>query len=342
MSSAVALVCALISNQALHYMYQKAPVSGRFLVFRRRLFGVWVFQRMTPNFAPIRYTPTMKFAAITTAALGLLVSLFWTPSVHAFGSFAHRVSAEIAEAELKPATKRQLAALLPFAPRANLVDLSTWADELRDTPNPTPELKQLAQTSARWHYMNLPRGGCNLPLAEVCPDGHCLAIKLQEQIRLLADKKLDPVQRAQALAFVVHMVGDMHQPLHLGFANDKGGNTVQISLPPALSDLRSQREGANLHALWDSYIYLDPLTRQPDAKSILALRKAPDLRRQARKYSVLQMTRESCEIVQAADFYPPSAKITQAYLQQMRPRARLRVVLAGLRLAHVLNTALAP
>lgn len=283
----------------------------------------------------------MKLTSMTTL-ICLLGGLLWLPQTHAFGSFAHRLSAQIAEAELKPATKQALAVLLPHAPRATLVELSTWADELRDSPDPSPELKQLAQISARWHYMNFPQGGCKLPLNKACPDGQCLAPKLQEQIDLLANKTLPLTQRAQALAFVVHMVGDMHQPLHLGFAQDKGGNTFQISLPQGISDVRSQREGANLHALWDTYIFLDPLTRQPNADPILVLSKSAALRKQARQFGVRHMARESCEIVQAADFYPPRSKITQAYLQPMRPRAQVRVQLAGLRLAKILDAALAP
>lgn len=272
----------------------------------------------------------------------LLCLAFHVPQALAFGAFAHRLSAEIAEANLKPAAKREIALLLSYAPRPSLVELSTWPDELRDGPDPAPELKQLAQISSRWHYMNLPQGGCKLPLAEVCPDGQCLGPKLNEQIAVLSNTKVDRKQRAQALAFVVHFVGDLHQPLHLGFAVDKGGSTAQISLPPALADVRSQREGANLHALWDSFIYLDPVTRRPDPEAILALRKAPELRQQARNYSVEYVVQESCELVQAKNFYPPRPKITQDYLQQKRPLARARVVLAGLRLAHVLNDALAP
>lgn len=287
----------------------------------------------------IRYTCAMK--TITTV-ISLLCATLCVPQAVAFGAFAHRLSAQIAEEQLKPATKREIAQLLAYAPRPSLVELSTWPDELRDGPDPAPELKQLAQISSRWHYMNLPQGGCDLPLTEVCPEGQCLGSKLKEQIALLADKKLDRKQRGQALAFVVHMVGDLHQPLHLGFAVDKGGSTAQISLPPALSDVRSQREGANLHALWDSYIYLDPVTRRPNPEPILALRSAPELRRQARSYGVEHVVRESCELVQAKDFYPARPKITQEYLQQKRPLARTRVVLAGLRLAHVLNDALAP
>jgi nuclease S1 len=273
-----------------------------------------------------------------------LALLLVAEQVFAFGAFAHRTVITVAEPALSVPAKREIAALLKVAPRATLAELSTWPDEIRDEPDATPEDKQ----TARWHYMNLPKGSCAIDLQQNCPDGMCLVGQLKVQIALLANKQAPAKQRARALGFVVHLFADLHQPLHLGFAADRGGNDFQISLaknsgiapPPAVPVPPGQPpRGANLHALWDTIIFdEEKIGPAAEAKQILALKASTKAQQKlARITDIDAITRESCALVQAPDFYPSTHKVSRAYLEKMRPRAQARVALAGQRLAQLLN-----
>ncbi len=273
---------------------------------------------------------------------GALACIFSASQALAFGTFGHRTIAEMAQARLTPTTRAQVAELLKVAPRPSLADLSTWPDELRDDPN----AQESAKLTAPWHYMNFPKGDCSVSVARACPNGNCLVPRLNEQIALLGNRQLPLAKRAEALGFVVHLFGDLHQPLHLGFAVDKGGNDFQISLganaeaaPPSVAPVvQVARTGANLHSLWDSLIFDVPkLGLTAEAAQISAL-VVPA--KAAGEIGVELVARESCRIVQAPDFYPKKHLISSAYLTQMRPRAQLRVAFAGVRLAALLNQTL--
>ena len=274
-----------------------------------------------------------------SAILIALAGIFTACQTLAFGSFGHRTIAEIAERGLVPNARAKVAELLKVAPRPSLVELSTWPDELRDDPN----AQKSAKRTAPWHYMNFPKGECGLSIERACRNGNCLVPRLHEQIALLGNRKLPLAVRAEALGFVVHLFGDLHQPLHLGYAIDKGGNDFQISLgknaepvnTPIAPGIQAQRMGANLHSLWDTLIFDVPkLGLVAQAAQIWAL---PVPSNAASKINVELIARESCTIVQASDFYPTKHLISAAYLDQMRPRAQLRVALAGRRLANLLN-----
>ena len=270
------------------------------------------------------------------ATLFASICIFSASQALAFGTFGHRTIAEMAQARLSPSARAQVAELLKIAPRPSLADLSTWPDELRDDPN----AQESAKLTAPWHYMNFPKGDCSVSVARACPNGNCLVPRLNEQIALLGNRQLPLAKRAEALGFVVHLFGDLHQPLHLGFAIDKGGNDFQISLganaaPAVTPGVQAARTGANLHSLWDSLIFDEPkLGLTAEAAQISALAVPAHT---ARDINVELIARESCRIVQARDFYPTKHLISSAYLTQMRPRAQLRVALAGARLAALLN-----
>ena len=124
----------------------------------------------------------------------------------------------------------------------------------------------------------------------------------------------------------MHLVADIHQPLHAGFADDRGGNTYQ---------LQAFGRGTNLHAVWDSQ-----MVRSVDAQSMvtagsLTARNTPA---GAATSIPAEWAKESCLLASRADFYPPR-QLDDEYLRTFRPIARERLYAAGLRLAAVLNVA---
>ena len=122
---------------------------------------------------------------------------------------------------LLTARQAQVQSLLAVEDHSTLSDIASWADRLREHD------PDLGRRSARWHYVNLARLGlpeeqnCQYRAAEHCADGNCVVAAIEEQGRLLADTAASPQQRLQALKFVVHFVGDVHQPMHAGYGHDR-------------------------------------------------------------------------------------------------------------------------
>jgi hypothetical protein len=165
--------------------------------------------------------------------------------------------------------------------------------------------------------------------ARDCPAGNCVVGALEAQMQRLASSA-PAAERFEALKFVVHFVGDVHQPLHVGFADDRGGNTYQ---------LQAFGKGTNLHARWDSALIRDV---DPNAQSLAAkLLARGTLPASEVAPAPARWATESCQIVSQPGFYPDRV-LSDAYLRTYEPIVEQRLYLAGLRLAATLNQALSP
>ncbi|WP_043290616.1 S1/P1 nuclease [Pseudoxanthomonas spadix] len=261
------------------------------------------------------------------ASLAALALLLHIPQALAWGLTGHRLVAELAEPDLTPATRVQLDRLLASEPGATLPGIATWADELRKQD------AELGKRSARWHYVNLGESDCHYDPPRDCRNGDCNVGAIKTQTAILADRSLPDAQRLQALKFVVHLVGDAHQPLHAGYAGDKGGNDRQVNV---------DGKGSNLHALWDSGL----LRRTGlDEDALLAQIRALPAPAEAEQPMPVPppaaaWAQAACRIALAPGLYPPGAKIDQAYFDTWTPVAQRQLRLAGARLAQVLNAAL--
>ena len=163
-------------------------------------------------------------AALFPALLASLMLLLAGP-VGAWGPQGHRLVAALAWADLTPQAQAEVAILLAGEADPTLPGIANWADQLR-AENP-----DLGKRSASWHYVNIGEEACQYDAARDCPGGNCVVGAIDAQLAILADRSQPVAARRQALKFVVHFVGDVHQPLHAGFGHDKGGNTVQASDP---------------------------------------------------------------------------------------------------------------
>jgi hypothetical protein len=128
-----------------------------------------------------------------------------------------------------------------------MADSSTWADDLRGS---RPE-------ASAWHYIDIPRDAPRSSVAEFCPASPgCVTSAIEHQIELL-HSDTDARVRADALRFVIHFVGDLHQPLHCVSNNDLGGNCVPIDFfgnAPIEKNPQFESYAPNLHGIWDSAI----------------------------------------------------------------------------------------
>lgn len=233
------------------------------------------------------------------------------PTVFAWGEDGHKIIAMLADAQLYPAARREVNRLLALEPGQTLASISTWADEHR---NPT---------TAPWHYVNFPRSTCSYEAERDCPDGKCVVAAIDRQMEVLRSGSSDE-RRLTALKYLVHLIGDIHQPLHAGFGDDRGGNSYQ---------LQAFMRGSNLHALWDTGL-IKVLQQDNDAiVRGLLIRPMPSSQT---AFTAAGAAEESCRIVAKSGFYPDRL-VTQTYVEQYTPVMLYQLALAGSRIARTLN-----
>lgn len=171
-----------------------------------------------------------------TAMLGALgLALATSVPAHAWGHKGHRIIAEIAEDHLTPAT---ITALRRLMGSGDIVQYATWADGIR---HERPE-------TAPWHYVNIPADSNGYDAHRDCPEGDCIVEKIEEFSAILRDQKRSSEDRQEAVVFLVHLVGDIHQPMH-AIEDARGGNDVpDVEFGNAICGLHS----CELHSTWDS------------------------------------------------------------------------------------------
>ena len=248
--------------------------------------------------------------------LAIATSLCCPATAQAWGPEAHRLVATLAERQLSGAAAGEVRRLLALEPGATLASISTEADDNRTA------------LTARWHYVNLARdAGCRYDAARDCADGHCAVAAIETQLGVLRSAASD-LERLQALKYVVHLVADLHQPLHAAFADDRGGNRYQV---------QAFGRGTNLHMVWD----LGLIDHWPGgAKALRA--EAAALRGAPAPSAPAEWAAESCRVASAPDFYPSDRRVEGGYLARWQRTVLMRVALAAHRLAGVLNRTLEP
>lgn len=260
-----------------------------------------------------------------------LLGLLFPSMALAWGGLGHRLVGALAADDLTPQARRQVEALLAGEPEPTLAGVANWADTLRDR-----DAARGART-APWHYVNLGEDGCTYDAARDCAGGACVVEAIRRQSAVLADRRQPLAMRRDALKFVVHFIGDVHQPMHAAYAHDKGGNTVQLQV----SDPDGTTRGGNLHSHWDSGLlasagldeagWLQRLRAMPLVVEV----DAPPLPPPAADWAGY-----SCTIATRPGVYPQHARLGSGYDAQWRPLVETQLRRAGIRLAAVLNAAL--
>ncbi len=268
----------------------------------------------------------IALSATCLAAATLVVS---APSIsratpeYRWGADGHRIIAEIALARLSPEVARETRHLLGGQ---NITDVASWADAVRS---------QLPSTGP-WHYVDIQLTDSSYIPSRDCANDECVIAAVATQVAILADRSRPDSARAGALKFVVHFVGDLHQPLHAGERHDKGGNDVKVTF---------NGKATNLHALWDSGLLLS--FGQTDAEIVQQLTEEIS-RRSARDIAavsggtVVSWVMESHDIARDVVYHnlPSSLDITPAYADAARPVIYERLLRGGVRLGATLEEAL--
>jgi S1/P1 Nuclease len=279
--------------------------------------------------------PAMKrfFAALVIILIPIL-------PVHAYWEYGHETVAQIAEANMSAKARTNMQRLLraapligtPKCPLRNIKDASTWADCIKGD--------QLRWSyTGSWHYQNVDI--CKpFDLKSACAGGNCVSAQIDRNFALLKDKSLPANVRLEALAFLIHFVGDLHQPLHAGDHSDRGGN-----------DLKSNygvMPGYNLHSVWDGLLADRALSAAP-----AIIRRFSDAEKaEMGAGTVRDWSEEGWTIsrefayTRAVDGDPCGPKPTQivtideADVAASRAALRRQVERGGLRLAKLLDEAL--
>jgi hypothetical protein len=280
-----------------------------------------------------------------TIWVALAATLLTASPAAAFWEYGHETVAAIAEANVRPATRAAIRRILaaeatldtPGCPARTIEQASAWPDCIK--PLKDANGKSRFGYAYSWHYQNV--NICEpFDLQPACKDGDCVSTQIDRQAAILADRRAGAKARAMALAFLVHFVGDLHQPLHAGDKGDKGGNDAKADYgiygPARL----------NLHSIWDGLLAERAISTPPP----LVKRYPPATRRRLAAGNVTDWSRESWQVAHRAYAVamhgdpcqptPPRLALTDADVKTLVPVMRDEVVKGGLRLARMLDRAL--
>jgi hypothetical protein len=247
----------------------------------------------------------------------LLLGLFAAGTARAYGPAGHLIAGRAAAPLL---CERAVAEVSRFGGGEDLGELGLWADRIRS--------EDAYADAEPWHYMNIADG---MPLASYAhpPEGDVLSAIERFSARL-ADPRLGRAERAEALKFLAHFVVDLHQPLHVGRAEDRGGNTIE---------LRFRGEATNLHRLWDTHA-IEWSDRSIEAY-VAAIARDLRLRSDSAGLEALLepgvWAAESLALRDAVYDFGPRRAPSRAYLDFAAETTEERLCLAALRLAGTLN-----
>jgi hypothetical protein len=267
-------------------------------------------------------------ARIGISLMALLIAFQASPA-RAWGPLGHRHAGRLAERHLTEKARAAVKALLE--PGETLADASNWADEH----------KREIKGSGPWHYVDVPldQDRYDDRFAGDAPEKGYIVPKIREFRAILQDRNRPLEERRIALRFLIHLIEDLHMPLHVGDNHDRGGNDTQV---------RFFDQGTNMHRLWDG----DMINRAGDDEDrwladLVAL-DTREVRTKVMAGTVEDWATES--LLAARDAYNDPAtgrkikrgtELGESYQAANLPVARRRLYQAGVRLAMVLNEAFA-
>lgn len=177
-----------------------------------------------------------------------LLSLLPTP-LFAWGAKGHSVVAEIAERGLTPSAAAVVRDLNYNAP---LRDIASLPDDWRGE-----ETRKVRTTNTgAWHYSNIPNDQATFVRERDCKDDNCIVAAIERNVAILRDRKATREARREALVYVVHFVGDIHQPMHAAGGMVKNEETGQMEPDRGGNSVKTRYLGieTNLHSMWDSML----------------------------------------------------------------------------------------
>lgn len=276
-----------------------------------------------------------RILLILAALLG-----FASPA-QAYWEYGHETVAAIAYKNVTPQVRAAIDRMLarstlmetPQCPARTIEQASVWADCIK-------ELGPRFSYAYSWHYQNV--NICQpFALKPACKDGNCVSAQIERDVKLLKDAGVPLRERIQALAFLIHFVGDLHQPLHAGDMGDLGGNKVKTNYGIY------QTDRLNLHAVWDGLLAERAISTGPSLVHAYAASIAEPIQ----LGTVEDWSHENWQVAHDIAYTAamggdpcvtptPPAHLDEATIERLIEPARQQVMRGGLRLARLLNEAL--
>jgi S1/P1 Nuclease len=273
----------------------------------------------------------VKARSMCALAVGVALGVALRPEpAAAWGDQGHKVICEIAFRLIQPNTRAEIKNLISNDERfESFSDACTWPDHPRQR--------------ASEHFLNLPRDSDGLH-SETCPVASaCVVTAIRKDFEVLSSRNASQAQKLASLKFLGHWVGDIHQPLHVSFEDDRGGNSIPVT----------GICGTNLHAAWDTCLVLKAVgegvgeaatelmkTITPAKIESWTHSKPMDWANES--FAIAEQAQTKYCLRQGAFCDQPAGKvqIDDAYVVVNTPIVRERLQKAGVRLAHLLDAAL--
>ncbi len=243
----------------------------------------------------------------------ILLCMLGVQPAYSYSDLGHKMVAAIAWKNLTPYARQNISRILKPGEK-RFVNASVWADHIK-SDNRFNYLKPM-------HYVNLPRDATQYNKSRDCKKGKCVveAIHTFSQV-LKSGKKKD---KLLALRMLIHLVGDIHQPMHAGLKQDRGGNWYEVVY---------QGKTTNLHKLWDTHLIKRLDTDWQEASQKLNIEglivdvASPEIWAQESHHLAVNFTYQAKENVE----------VSEAYLEEADELAKKQILVAGWRLAMWLN-----
>jgi len=270
-----------------------------------------------------------------TAILFLVIAI--TLPLYAWGPTGHSIVADIAQSRLNPAAARAVRDLLGGN---SLASIASWADDVRRDRD----------ESYNWHFVDIPNGASGFNQQRDCfrPDDrhfgaktdhhNCVVDRIEMFRDILADRNARREDRIDALEFVVHFLGDIHQPLH-AVGEGRGGNDEKVSIFGTTDCGATGPYPCNLHSAWDDALIEHSGRTEPQYVAYLQEFIATNHLEQKAGGTPADWANESFQIARQI-WLQDGGKIDESYYRAHERVLDERLALAGLRLAALLNNTL--
>jgi len=239
-------------------------------------------------------------------------------SAFAWGQKGHDTTAYIAENHLTPITKAVVEELLDGK---SMVYFANWLDNASHTPE--------YAYSKTWHYKNIDHG-IDYDKAPLLESGDIVRA-INEQVQVLQNKDASREEHQLALKMVIHLLGDIHQPMHMGHASDLGGNRWVV---------KYFGRDNNLHSVWDSSLpesaHKWSYTEWQQQIDRVSEAEEREILKDGNPYKWGEETYNICKQVYAKT--PEDTKISYDYIAEWTPVIEQQFLKGGLRLADLLNS----
>lgn len=272
----------------------------------------------------MRLTPFAPCSTIPFSMILITMILCLMPSgvSHGWGARGHAATGILAMRLADDTARRKLDDILGSTDNERIDELCNWPD----TEQESAELEGLKPQ----HYVNIPRAASNYDAERDCRGGLCITEAIKKYADQLGNEGLPQEKRWRAFAWLCHLVGDLHQPLHCGLAGDRGGNTIEVAF---LGD------EMNLHQFWDYELIAN---RAGSTEALVCQLEASISPAQGNRWNPEEVngwTMESHNLA-LTRAYPPESEIDAAFADQSWDLITERLPLGSERLARILNATL--